>query len=259
MTISSQMSSDYRQTQRISGSLPTMLGQSVNQSGFTLVEVMIAITLSLILIAGVIQIYVSSKESFRVQNELAQVQENQRIAVEFLQRDIRQAGFVPYGAPLITNKVVVNDGGGQTSDDIFVTYSSTTDCLGQATPNGIAVNHYTINNNRLMCEGNGNQGVPQPIADGVSNMQILLGKNTVFANDSLSMPSADEYINPAPPATMTNVVSIRIALLMRSADPVKTQTVAQSYNLLDTTIAPTDRVKRQVVITTIPIRNANNV
>ena len=55
----------------------------------------VAITLSLILIAGVLQVYLSSKESFRVQNELARLQENQRIAVEFLQNSIRQAGFKP--------------------------------------------------------------------------------------------------------------------------------------------------------------------
>ncbi|WP_455199905.1 PilW family protein, partial [Kaarinaea lacus] len=95
------------------------------QRGFTIVEIMVAITLSMVLIAGVIQIYISSKESFRVQNQLARLQENQRIAIEFLQRDISQAGFVPYpGGPIPGPDITVIDGGGTNPDTITVQYTS---------------------------------------------------------------------------------------------------------------------------------------
>lgn len=63
------------------------------QRGFSLVEIMIAVTLSLILMAGVSQIYLSSKQSFRMQEALSRVQENGRFALEFLSRDIRMADF----------------------------------------------------------------------------------------------------------------------------------------------------------------------
>jgi len=235
----------------------SLLSANHDHKGFTIVEIMVAITISMVLIAGVVQIYISSKESFRVQNELARLQENERIAVEFLQRDIRQAGYVPFGEPTINNRIVVTDGNGNTSDEITVSYTSTSDCLGQNTPNGIAINRYFIDviNDRLMCEGNGNIGNPQPIADGISNMQVLLGNNTNFANDSLQMPSADAYVNVTSLDSMINVVSVRIALLIRSTDPVKKQQVAQTFTLLDTNVTETDRLKRQVLTTTIPLRN----
>jgi type IV pilus assembly protein PilW len=41
----------------------------------------------------VAQIYLSSKQAYRVQEALARVQENGRIAMEFLTKDIRMAGF----------------------------------------------------------------------------------------------------------------------------------------------------------------------
>ena len=110
-----------------------------------------------------------------------------------------------------------------------------------------------------MCEGSEN-GNPQPIADGVSHMQILLGRNTNFANDPPQMPSADAYVNVRSlDGNLVNVVSVRIALLVHSADPVKRQVVEQPFTLLDINVTQTDRLKRQVVTTTIPLRNASNV
>lgn len=63
------------------------------QRGFTLVELMIAMLLGLILSAGVIQIFISSKQSYRMQDGLARMQENARFSMDFLTREIRMAGF----------------------------------------------------------------------------------------------------------------------------------------------------------------------
>lgn len=59
----------------------------------TIVEIMIALTISLILMAGVIQIFISSKSTYRMQEESARIQENGRFAAEFMARDIRMAGY----------------------------------------------------------------------------------------------------------------------------------------------------------------------
>lgn len=63
------------------------------QAGMTIVEIMIALTISLILMAGVIQIFISSKSTYRMQDESARIQENGRFAAEFMARDIRMAGY----------------------------------------------------------------------------------------------------------------------------------------------------------------------
>jgi len=63
------------------------------QRGLTMVELMVALTVSLLLLGGVIQIYASSKQSYRMNEALSRVQESGRFAIEFLSRDIRMAGF----------------------------------------------------------------------------------------------------------------------------------------------------------------------
>jgi type IV pilus assembly protein PilW len=63
------------------------------QRGITLVEIMIASTVGLLLMAGVIQVFISSKQAYRMQETNSRLQENGRFAMEFLTRDIRMADF----------------------------------------------------------------------------------------------------------------------------------------------------------------------
>ncbi len=64
-----------------------------NQSGMTLVEIMIALLIGAFLMAGVLQIFISTKQTYRMQEGLSRLQENGRFALEFISRDIRTAGY----------------------------------------------------------------------------------------------------------------------------------------------------------------------
>lgn len=63
------------------------------QRGLTLVELMIAITLGLILTAGMIQIFVSSKQTYRVEEAHSRLQESARLALEMVASDVRMASY----------------------------------------------------------------------------------------------------------------------------------------------------------------------
>ncbi|WP_340648132.1 PilW family protein [Pseudoxanthomonas winnipegensis] len=62
------------------------------QRGLSLIELMIAVTIGLILIAGVIQIFSASRAAYQLSQGIARSQENARFSMDFLQRDIRMAG-----------------------------------------------------------------------------------------------------------------------------------------------------------------------
>lgn len=64
-------------------------------SGFSLVEMMIAMTLGVFLLGGLIQIFLNSKDSYRMLANLSRVQENGRIALDMMSKDLRMAGFLP--------------------------------------------------------------------------------------------------------------------------------------------------------------------
>ncbi len=62
-------------------------------AGFSIVEMMVAMVISLILLAGIGQIFLSSKQSFNIQNTLGRQQENGRYASDVLSMDLRRAGY----------------------------------------------------------------------------------------------------------------------------------------------------------------------
>lgn len=226
------------------------------QCGFTLVEIMVAMAIGLVMIAGILQVSAANRESSRLQRNMGFVQENIRSAMELLTRDIRQAGYYQGNnpvAPLVT--ATTTDGGGANNDQITVSYESNTDCLGQATPpvvggNRIAVNRYFISNQRLMCQGNG-AAAAEPLVEGVESMQILYGENT-----DGDPRSANRYVQPAV-ANLANVVSVRIGMRFISREAVRPTTDSNSYALLDAAAFPaSDRLLRREITTTISLRNA---
>nr|WP_148262103.1 PilW family protein [Methylomonas methanica] len=63
------------------------------QHGLSLIELMIAMLIGVFLLAGVLQIFLSAKQSYRVGEGVSRLQENARFALELLTRDIRMSGF----------------------------------------------------------------------------------------------------------------------------------------------------------------------
>lgn len=78
----------------------------IRQRGLGLVELMIAITLSLMLSAAVIQVFVSTKTNYRLQDAVGSIQENGRFAMTYLAEDVRMAGFA--GCSTVDKAVVKN-------------------------------------------------------------------------------------------------------------------------------------------------------
>ena len=63
------------------------------QQGISLIELMIALTLSSLLMLGVMRMFVDSSRSNASDSALAQVQDSARIAMEMIKRDVRMAGY----------------------------------------------------------------------------------------------------------------------------------------------------------------------
>ena len=63
------------------------------QHGLNLVELMVAMLIGTILMAGVFSIMISSKRAYNVQSDLNHLQENARFAMGFLVKDLRMAGY----------------------------------------------------------------------------------------------------------------------------------------------------------------------
>lgn len=74
----------------------------VRTRGFSLVELMVALLITLLLVAGIGQIFLASRKSAALQESLARLQENGRYAMELITTDLRRAGYLGGNADIRT-------------------------------------------------------------------------------------------------------------------------------------------------------------
>ncbi len=232
------------------------------QQGFSLVEIMVALTLGLVLLGGTITLYASSKDSYRLQENIAGMQENARFAIHALRRDVEMAGF-PMARDIVPfNSAATLDGANNTSDQLSIQYNAgdppnNTDCLGTvvAPPGTLITNLYTINNNGdLVCRGN-TANLTQTLVENVVNMQALYGVDT-NADGSANRYLRADQVTALPGNPWLQVVSLRLALLVASESAVG-PAPQPPLTLLDAApdFAPADNRLYRIFTTTIPLRN----
>lgn len=247
------------------------------QLGLGLVEIFVSLTVAMLLLSGLITLMLNNQQAYRLDHNLAEIQNNGRYATTFMSRTIRLAGFrsppdfskmidypdlssiFPTGSELIqgTNNNVNG------SDTLTVRYQGSPsgnvfDCLAQTVnANQIAVNTFSVNNQgQLVCSAI-NNGVPNAsnpavLVDGIEAMHIRFGE------DLNGDGQVDRYVPPGfAGLVLNNVVSIRIGLLIRSLEQVNPTTNNQTYALQDSLMGPfNDKYLRRTVTTTVKLRSS---
>ena len=85
-------------------------GQSMlNKKGVTLIELLVVLVISGIVIGGVYRVFISQTKAYTVQDQVAEIQQDVRGAMEIMVRDIRMAGFQErnFGSALISDNPIV--------------------------------------------------------------------------------------------------------------------------------------------------------
>jgi len=65
----------------------------INEKGITLIELLVALVICGVVIAGVYRVFVAQSKAYTVQDQVVEVQQGIRSAMEILIRDLRMAGF----------------------------------------------------------------------------------------------------------------------------------------------------------------------
>ena len=118
-------------------------------AGYTLVEVMAALVILAIAMIAVFATFTTQQQSFTAQSRVAEMQHNLRIAVDYMSRDLRMAGYgipdnvaVPAGAnqagfASIRTLVALDNSTGP--DQIYILYRYDMDANQPATVNTVAM------------------------------------------------------------------------------------------------------------------------
>lgn len=254
-----------------------MINLPHRQRGLSLIELMIAMVLGLLLIAGALQMMLTSQTIHQTTDTLSRIQENGRFALSFLTKSTRMAGYnssedeategkVFWDGACDTSDPCTNNGAGNASDQIAVLLdpSNDSDCLGNNVGSDkVIVNVYSIDDldndqiNSLYCRGfnlsaNTWYSPAQPLVDGVENMQILYGVSDPAANNAIT-----SYISADGVTDWASIGAVRISLLVNNGQAEGSgNSEIRTFKLLDApTISATDKHERQVYTTTTAITN----
>jgi type IV pilus assembly protein PilW len=216
----------------------THRGSPRYQAGLTLVEIMISLTLGLVVLLAVGSIYIGSRQTYRVQEDNARIQEAGKYALEVIGRSVRQAGadaemtFNPVAitlncvAPTCT-PIVGTNGVAAAADSLTVQLYAgrdeliggawfTRDCTGGQVASGtLMTNLFDINGTDLRCTGS--VGGVQALVSDVEDLQVLYG----IDNDppgTAGYQSADQYVAAPTAAQWPQVVTARVCVQVRSAN-----------------------------------------
>jgi len=218
----------------------------LKQKGFSLIELMVAAMLGLILLAGVIQIFLSSNQSYILQDKLATIQEEGRFALIYLENQIEMAGWNAEDNNDNLPAIDFDNSSNDTNDTLALSFVKTVnavdnlDCNGNVVDSGLVTNQFSVNaDDELVCKGlvktasSTTFSDPQTLISGVDSFQVLYGVETGMVCPDGSVDrymTSEEVVN----ANLTNnILSVRVGLLLKSDQDVFSQNEKSSFQILD--------------------------
>ncbi|MGB1579963.1 MAG: PilW family protein [Nevskiales bacterium] len=250
-------------------------------AGLSLVELMVALAISLFMLAALVQIMAGSTQTFRTNDGLSRIQEGGRYAIEIIGRQIRSAGYHSHnvslglgidlddwplnGAPAGSLAIEGADGADGAPDSLTIRYFVASDCAASnCVPAPVTLNDASVTpdtwiavtlsvdaNRSLIADvrDQSNNQIHQPananglpLVDGVSDMQLTYGINQ---DGKLRYATATTI---AAEGSWQDVISVRVNLVMDSVEVVSGSdpSLADSNGLLQRPYSATFTVRNRV-------------
>lgn len=186
-------------------------------TGFTLVELLVAMALSLFLMGGAILMYLSVQATYDDTNRLSRLQENIRFASDYMVRDVRNAGFRDDIALTFNEDEQISGEFARlnaASDQLTVRYAGRGHCQEVFQTYRVVQNTYFMDDGELRCAGR------LVAADGdlVGNGSIALVGGLTDINFELLMAdgsrvsSADTVCSETSPLLGDRCLAVQIGL-----------------------------------------------
>ena len=248
----------------------------IEQTGFSLIEMMLALVLGMIVTGSVLKLMVSNSRSTKVNEFMAVAQENGRHSLYVMSREFRKAGYKAavsaappepfYRGACEGNPVCTVDGGGTDSDRVAIQYEPVDgiDCTGSAVASGamtadvyfVAPDSRNNNINTLFCRGyDPITAVPRgralALVQGVERLQAAYGVG------SAGTGNIDQYVTATAVTDWKEVLAMRIGVLVSAGEPSRVFDLRKrTYNLLNSGVLSfNDQTPRYMFSTAIRLNN----
>ncbi len=174
-----------------------------NRKGVTLIELLVALVISGIVIAGIYRIFVSQTKAYTVQDQVVEVQQNIRSAMEILLRDLRMAG---YDNDSLTSKIAIANPIVRADHSVTVQYEY--DVTHQYQVRYYLVNGILKRELTITLDTGGQTQTTEDILENVDTLNFLYGVDT--NNDG----AADSWVSAGAVGT-AKIIAVQVTLQAR--------------------------------------------
>ena len=209
------------------------------ERGFTLIEILIALLIGLFLMGALLTIVQSNRRVYGEQNQLAQMQDNQRMAMTMMADIIQSAGYFPMPNVNTLNTALTAVAPFGIGQSISGTHSTTApswdriqvrymtapqdgilNCIGKSNPNPVGganiiyTNWFKLDNGQLVCNMNGTDyalvgGLTGSGLD-ITQMVIMYGVNSTAAGNNVDTYMTADQVDAA--LLWGSVISVKVKL-----------------------------------------------
>jgi type IV pilus assembly protein PilW len=175
-----------------------------NEQGFTVVELVVGLAISLVLLGIAVKIFLVQQRSYNVQEQLAEMQQNIRSTMDMIVRETKMAGYDPLNTAIPVSGIIYSptqlqiltdiDGSGTATgienEDITYSYNGTDSQIIRNTAgvdSEIAGNIQAFNFNYY-----DSNGIPTTASANIRQMQLSITGRTAKAD-----PELDRVDGPA--------------------------------------------------------------
>lgn len=214
------------------------------RNGFSIVELMVALLLGSLIAIAATQLFLVNRQATNLQLGISSVQDQGRFALDYMTRDLMQAGHDSTGVavqPFIftgdTEEISKDD---PKYDSIAFQVHNGFDCLGNISYSGVKIYSVAVANKGLRCSYTSSTGrqVSGTIIDGVEAFQVQYGIDYDKSGEA-GFGQADVYTDATGASSLISaaskkrIVSARFALLLSSAGIVSTDAAALPASSID--------------------------
>lgn len=178
--------------------------------GFTIIELLVALSIASILIAGAYRTFNAQHKVYQVQNEVIEMQQGVRVAMDILARDIRMAGFnstVSLSNPIAINPVEEGIRSGTDSIAVQYQYNGVERTITYFVDDDADEPHLI----RGVAEG-GVDLSTAPLSNNIRDLQLTYGLD-------MDSDGIVEQWEEAPVGSEDKIIAARISVQVRSGKP----------------------------------------
>lgn len=242
--------------------------KSNDEKGFTLIELMVAMAMASIVVGVIYSAYNVQSKIYTEQDKTAEMQQNIRAGIAYLQHEIRMAGYNPkreeHGT--CSDDGSVKAPGFHTATATSIGFSMDLNEDGDCGDPGENVTYsvYTSGGvQKLGRNDNNNAMAQQPVAENITNINFVY----LFTPPAMGSPATKPPTSTPSATERKEIVAVQVSLLAKSKTPDRNPTTTTTFTIpvpdawgqptANPLVLPpfTDSYRRRLLTTTVNCRN----